>query len=60
MTKSTLKFIQKRLKSTDSSKLATTTGYSQSHVCNTLAGRRNNESIISAAYKLVSRRQAVA
>jgi hypothetical protein len=55
---STLSFIQARLKSSDSAKLAETTGYSQSHVINTLAGRRNNDYIVSAAKKLVSRRKA--
>lgn len=55
-----LKFIAARLKSTDSTKIADKTGYSRSHVINTLAGRRNNDSIVAAAYKLVSRRQAIA
>jgi hypothetical protein len=55
---STLNFIQARLRSSDSAKLAENTGYSQSHVINTLAGRRNNETIVKAAYKMVSRRKA--
>ena len=55
---STLNFIQARLKSSDSAKLAETTGYSQSHVSNVLYGRRNNDYIISAAKKLVGRRKA--
>ena len=54
----TLSFIQARLKSSDSAKLAETTGYSQSHVSNVLYGRRTNDYIISAAKKLVGRRKA--
>ena len=53
-----LSFIAKRYKTTDSVKIADKTGYSRSHVINTLAGRRNNETIVNAAYRLVSRRQA--
>lgn len=34
--------------------------YSQPHVSNVLAGRRNNDEILKGAYKLVSRRKAVA
>ena len=60
MSKSTLNFIAKRYKSTDAIKLSEKTGYSRTHVINTLAGRRNNEGIVNAAYKLVSRRQAIA
>ena len=60
MSNGTLKFIAKRYKSTDAVKLSEKTGYSHTHVINTLAGRRNNESIVAAAYKLVSRRQAIA
>jgi len=55
---SKLQFIQARLKSSDSAKLAEATGYSQSHVINTLAGRRNNDTIVASAYKMVSRRKA--
>ena len=34
--------------------------YSQPHVSNVLAGRRNNNEILKSAYKLVSKRKAVA
>lgn len=55
---STLKFVQARLKSTDSATIAEATGYSQSHVSNVLYGRRNNTTILTAAKKLVGRRKA--
>lgn len=60
MSNSTLKFIAKRYKSSDAVKLSEKTNYSRTHVINVLAGRRTNEGILNAAYKLVSRRQAIA
>lgn len=54
-----LDFIQARLKSTDSVKIADRTGYSRSHVINTLSGRRNNDTILKEAYRVVGRRKAV-
>ena len=33
--------------------------YSQPHVSNVLAGRRNNNEILQGAYKMVSRRKTV-
>lgn len=54
-----LSFINDRLKTTDSSKIADKTGYSRSHVINVLAGRRNNEQIVKEAYKATYRRKPV-
>ncbi len=34
--------------------------YSQPHISNVLAGRRNNDEILKGAYKLVSRRKVAA
>lgn len=55
-----LSFIQPRLKSTDSVRIADRTGYSRSHVVNTLAGRRTNEAILKEAYRTVGRRKVQA
>lgn len=52
-----LSFIQDRLKSTDSTKIADRTGYSRSHVINVLAGRRTNDQILKEAYKTTYRRK---
>ena len=41
----------------DINTIAEITGYSKSHVSNTLRGRRNNESIDNKAYRLVKDRQ---
>ena len=41
----------------DINTLAEITGYSKSHVSNTLRGRRNNDSIVNKAYRLVKDRQ---
>lgn len=37
--------------------IAKETGYSQSHVSNVLYGRRNNDSIVNKAYRLIKDRQ---
>lgn len=55
-----LSFIQDRLKTTDSVKIADRTGYSRSHVINTLAGRRTNDQILKEAYKTTYRRKVQA
>lgn len=34
--------------------------YSQSHISNVLAGRRNNDQIVSTIYRAVSRRKVMA
>jgi predicted transcriptional regulator len=41
----------------DINTVAEMTGYSKSHVSNTLRGRRNNETIVNKAYRLVKDRQ---
>lgn len=41
----------------DVSIIASETGYSQSHVSNVLYGRRQNESIVNKAYRLIKDRQ---
>lgn len=41
----------------DINTLAEITGYSRQHVGNVLRGRRNNESIVNKAYRLVKDRQ---
>lgn len=41
----------------DVSRLEQTTYFSPSHISNVLAGRRKNDSIINAAYRLAYRRQ---
>ncbi len=53
-----LSFIQDRLRKGDTNKIADRTGYSVSHVINTLAGRRNNDQIVKEAYKATYRRKA--
>jgi predicted transcriptional regulator len=40
----------------DINRIAQETGYSRQHVGNTLRGRRNNESIVNKAYRLVKDR----
>lgn len=41
----------------DITTIAQETGYSNSHVSNTLRGRRNNEAIVNRAYRMVKDRQ---
>lgn len=41
----------------DVNRIAQETGFSHSHVVNTLRGRRNNESIVNKAYRIVKDRQ---
>ena len=41
----------------DVNRIAQETGFSQAHVANTLRGRRNNESIVNKAYRIVKDRQ---
>ena len=41
----------------DINRIAQETGFSQAHVANTLRGRRNNESIVNKAYRIVKDRQ---
>lgn len=48
-------FQQKRRRG-DVTEIALNTGYSRSHASNVLAGRRNNPSITSAAYRMANRR----
>jgi len=40
----------------DINRIAQETGYSRQHVGNTLRGRRNNESIVNKAYRIVKDR----
>jgi len=49
--------VASKLKAGEISKLASSTGYSISHVSNVLAGRRNNADIAKAATKMTSRRK---
>lgn len=49
--------VKNKLKTGEIVKIAEKTGYSESHVSNVLAGRRNNASIISAATKMTARRK---
>lgn len=55
-----LSFIQPRLKTTDSVRIADKTNYSRSHVVNVLQGRRTNETILKEAYRTVNRRKVQA
>jgi predicted transcriptional regulator len=41
----------------DINRIAQETGFSSQHVANTLRGRRNNESIVNKAYRIVKDRQ---
>jgi hypothetical protein len=41
----------------DINTVASITGFSKSHVSNTLRGRRNNDTIVNKAYRLVKDRQ---
>jgi len=41
----------------DIDRIAQETGFSRQHVGNTLRGRRNNESIVNKAYRIVKDRQ---
>ena len=43
-------------KSGDINLIAEKTGFSQSHVSNTLRGRRNNTTIVNTAYRMVKDR----
>jgi len=40
----------------DNARIAQETGYSESHVSNTLRGRRSNPTIVNKAYRLVKDR----
>ena len=51
-------FFKERQKQGDVARVAIATGYSLSHVCNVIAGRRVNENITKQANKLVGRRKA--
>ena len=42
----------------DSAKIALKTGYSQSHVCNVLAGRKINSSIVKVAKSITKNRKS--
>jgi acetolactate synthase small subunit len=50
-------FFKERQKQGDVAKVAFSTGYSESHVYNVIAGRRVNENITKQANKLVGRRK---
>ena len=41
----------------DNNRIAAETGFSASHVSNTLRGRRNNETNVNKAYRLVRERR---
>lgn len=43
-------------RSNDINAIAEKTGFSQSHVSNTLRGRRNNTTIVNTAYRMVKDR----
>ena len=45
-------FYTARKRNTDSKKLSDMTSYSQSHIVNVLAGRKNNDFIVDKAYKI--------
>lgn len=47
-----------RKRRNDVTKISQTTGFSYSHVSNTLAGRRFNKTIVDAAYDITRRRMA--
>lgn len=53
-----LKAFSRARRTGDITRLSETTGYSQSMVSMTLNGRRNNETIVEQAYRLVKRRKA--
>lgn len=55
--KTTTKYVVSKVKSTDVARIATATNYSRSHVTNVLAGRRNNQEIITAAKKIAKGRK---
>lgn len=59
-TKQTLAFFKARQRKGDITLVSDNTGYSLSHVSNTLAGRRNNVDIVNEFYKVSRRRKAVA
>lgn len=46
-----------KIKSSDSATIADKTGYSQSYVCNVIAGRRYNEMIVNAVNAITKRRK---
>jgi hypothetical protein len=45
-------FYNARKRRTDGATLATKLYYSQSHIVNVLMGRRNNDEIVNAAYRM--------
>jgi hypothetical protein len=47
-----------RKRRNDVTKISQATGYSHSHVSNTLAGRRFNSTIVNTAYDITRRRMA--
>ncbi len=47
-----------RKRRNDVTKISEATGFSHSHVSNTLAGRRFNKTIVDAAYDITRRRMA--
>ena len=47
-----------RKRRNDVTKISEATGFSNSHVSNTLAGRRFNKTIVDAAYEITRRRMA--
>ena len=49
----------RKLRRTDSAKIASKTGMSQSHVCNVLSGRRFNATIVKAAKQITKNRKAI-
>lgn len=56
-TKKATKYVVSKVKSTDVARIASATKYSRSHVTNVLAGRRNNQEIITAAKKIAKGRK---
>jgi hypothetical protein len=61
-TKSMLREIASRRREGDSAyfQKVMKNGYSRSHISNVLAGRRNNDQIVSTIYRAVSRRKVTA
>lgn len=52
-----LSFYTARKRSTDSENISNVTGYSQSHICNVLAGRRSVPQIMANEMYNISRRR---
>jgi len=52
-----LAFYTTRRRKSDYAVIAEATGYSDSHVSNVLAGRRNNDTIVKNAYRMVKSRK---